>query len=135
MRKGNKSARDPNKIYDYGSLTLHLQTTRVKMSRKTNEKIERYYFEQFRKVYRLPDGMVKHGDKPDIIIDGNKKIGIEVTNSYIENGALPESEQNQKKGREDVLSKAQQQYLANNGKRIEISFSFNKACPIRNKKN
>lgn len=62
-----------------------------------------------------------------------KKIGIELTNAYIENGALPDSEQNQRKKREDVLSKAQQQYLANNGKRIEISFSFNKACSIRNK--
>ncbi len=103
------------------------------MPRISNKKIEFHYFKQFCQAYQLPVGDIIHKDKPDIIIDGNKKIGIELTNSYIENGTLPESEQHQKKGREDVLSKAQQQYLAKNGKRIEISFSFNKACPIRNK--
>jgi len=98
------------------------------------KEIERYYFEKFCKAYQLPDGEVKHGDKPDFIIHGNKKIGIEVTNAYIEDGKLPESEQNQVKGREEILSKAKREYLENNGKHIEISFSFSKDKPIRNKK-
>ncbi|OGW22947.1 MAG: hypothetical protein A3K09_05995, partial [Nitrospinae bacterium RIFCSPLOWO2_12_FULL_47_7] len=37
----------------------------------------------------------------------------------------------QQKAREAVVSKAQQVYLANGGKRIELSFSFDKVAPIR----
>lgn len=101
----------------------------------SNQEIERYYFEKFREVYKLPEGEVIYGDRPDIIIDGSKKIGIEVTNSHIEEGTLPESEQIQRKMRECVLSKAQKQYLERNGKHIEVSFSFDNTHPILNKKN
>ena len=101
------------------------------MTRRSNQDIERYYFGMFRRDYQLPDGTIVHGDKPDVILEGERKIGIEITNFFLETGALPESEQIQRKAREAVVSKAQQIYLSNTGKRIELSFSFDKASPIR----
>jgi len=99
------------------------------MVRKSNKEMERYYFEKFRRDYPLP-GEPDYGDKPDVILKG-KKIGIEITNFYLDKGDLPESEQRQSKLRELVVSKAQQIYLANGGKRIELSFTFDKERPIR----
>ena len=97
----------------------------------SNQKIERHYFELFRKFYQLPDGEVKYGDKPDVIIDGDKRVGIEITNFFIERGQLPISEQNQRRIREDILKKAHQRYKKGGGT-YEISFSFNKEQPIQN---
>jgi hypothetical protein len=99
------------------------------MAPKLNQRIERHYFELFRKIYPLPKGKVKYGDKPDVIIDGDRRLGIEVTNFYLEKGELPASEQNQQRIRESVLKKAQRLYLDKGGK-YEISFSFNKDHPI-----
>jgi hypothetical protein len=104
------------------------------MVKKSNQEIEQCYFEMFRRDYQLPEGTVAHGDKPDVILKGKRKIGIEITNFFLESGALPESEQVQRKTREAVVSESQQIYLANSGKRIELSFSFDKLSPIRNKK-
>ncbi len=101
------------------------------MVRKSNKEIERHYFEMFRRVYSLP-GEPDYGDKPDVILKG-KKIGIEITRFYIDKGDLPESEQVQSDWRGKVISKAQKIYLANGGKRIELSFGFDKAQPIRDK--
>jgi len=103
----------------------------TKMAKRSNQEIEQYYFGMFRRDYQLPEGTIIHGDKPDVILEGKRKIGIEITNFFLENGALPESEQVQQKARKAVVSKAQQVYLANGGKRIEFSFSFDKVVPIR----
>ncbi len=97
----------------------------------SNQKIERHYFELFRKIYQLPDGEIKFGDKPDVIINGDKRVGIEITNFFVEKGQLPISEQNQRRIRKDVLKKAHQRYMKGGGKH-EISFSFNKEQPIQN---
>jgi hypothetical protein len=104
------------------------------MTPKSNQTIERHYFELFRRVYPLPEGQVKYGDRPDIIIEGPRKVGIELTNFFLERGRIPESEQNQKTIREDVLKQAQRIYLTEGRKPIEISFSFNKNHPIQKKK-
>jgi hypothetical protein len=101
------------------------------MAKNSNQEIEQYYFGMFRRDYQLPEGTIVHGDKPDVILEGKRRIGIEITNFFHESGALPESEQVQKKAREAVVSKAQKVYLANGGKRIELSFSFDKAASIR----
>ena len=101
------------------------------MVRKSNTEIERYYFEKFRGDYLLPAERIVYTDKPDVILEGERKIGIEITNFYIDEGESGESEQRQSKLRELVISKAQKIYLANGGKRIELSFAFYKARPIR----
>lgn len=92
---------------------------------------EQYYFEMFRRHYQLPEGTICYGDKPDFILKGARKIGIELTNFLLEDGALSESEQVQSRWREAVVSEAQRIYCKNGGKRIQLSFGFDKARPIR----
>lgn len=103
------------------------------MPPKSYQQNERQYFEHFSKIYPLPNGQLTYGDKPDVIIDGERKVGIEVTNFFIERGEIPQSEQNQRRIRNDILRKAYQKYKQEGGK-YEISFSFNKAQPIRDSK-
>jgi hypothetical protein len=102
------------------------------MSQTSNKEIEQYCFEKFRKAYPLPNGCITYGDKPDVIIEGPRKIGIEITRFFIENGNLLESEQNQRKVRKDVIRRAHKIYLDEGRKPIEITFEFNKNNPIRN---
>ena len=104
------------------------------MTKRSNKEIEHYYFEMFRRDYQLPEGTVIYTDKPDVIIEGKRNIGIEITNFYHESGALPESEQAQRKARRKVISDAHQAYLANGGKKIELSFSFDKESSIRDRR-
>lgn len=87
----------------------------------------------FRKHYPLPDGSIEYGDKPDVILDGNRRIGIEITNFFLEPGVKSKSEQVQSRWREEVVLRAQNIYLSEGGKRIEFSFEFDKASPIKNK--
>ncbi|MEJ2672689.1 MAG: hypothetical protein P8168_10930 [Deltaproteobacteria bacterium] len=104
------------------------------MPSTSNQRIERHYFELFRRIFQLPNGQVKYGDKPDVIIEGKKRIGIEVTRFFLERGELPQSEQNQRRIRENVIKKAHHKYMEKGGK-YEISFSFDKDYPIRYSKN
>jgi hypothetical protein len=98
---------------------------------KSNQEIERHYFEMFRRDYDVPQGVVVYGDKPDVVIDGDRKVGIEVTRFYLEDGQLPTSEQRQRKLREEVAFHAQRRFFDAGGKRVELSFSFNNRHPIR----
>lgn len=102
------------------------------MGKHTNQDIEKYYFEMFRKDFPLPSGNVIYSDSPDVIIDGKRKIGIEITNFYHNPGTLTESEQIQSKWRKKVISKAQNLYEKKNSRKFEISFGFDKSYPIRN---
>ena len=65
------------------------------MAKPSNDRIERHYFEKFRKIYPLPDGYIAYGDKPDVIVRGSRKLGIEITNFYVLSGNLLKSEQRQ----------------------------------------
>ena len=95
---------------------------------------EQYYFDMLRRDYPLPEGTIVYGDKPDFILQGARKIGIEITNFFLENGALPESEQVQSRARKAVVSEAQRIYITNGGKRIRLWFGFDKAQPIRDRR-
>ena len=95
----------------------------------THSEMEQYYFEMFRKVYPLPAGTVCYGDKPDVTIGGTK-LGIEITNFYVEGGSPPSSEQMQYRRRIESVSKAQKAYEQGTGKNFGLSFSFNKHHPI-----
>ncbi|MFH1983786.1 MAG: hypothetical protein ABIL58_18250 [Pseudomonadota bacterium] len=104
------------------------------MGKSSNQEIEKYFFEMFRKDYPLPSGNVVYGDSPDIVMDGERKIGIEITNFYHKPGSAPESEQIQNSWRGKVISEAQNFYEKQNGKKFEISFGFDKSNPIQNQK-
>jgi len=96
------------------------------MSIHNNQEIERYYFDQFREHYALPEGRVEYSDKPDIIIHGGSKIGIELARLYISEGTDTSSEQRQRPLRGDVLNQAQALYKIKGGKPVALSVDF---CP------
>ena len=104
------------------------------MGKLSNQDIEKYYFEMFRNDYPLPCGTVIYGDSPDVVIDGKRKIGIEITNFFHKSGTLLDSEQIQDKWREEVVSEAQCLYQKQNCRKFEISFGFNNFYPIRDQK-
>lgn len=104
------------------------------MSRATNRAIERHYFDQFKAHFPLPPGELEYGDKPDVIIQGERRIGVEIANLYLADGRDPTSEQTQRHFREAVLKHAQALYLAAGGKTIELTVSFDPTHPIANKK-
>ena len=93
---------------------------------------EPYYFEMFRRHYHylLPTGRIEYRDKPDFILHGSKKTGIEITNFYLEDGSRTDSEQRQRVMRNRVVSEARSIYLDNGGRRITLFFSFDKRSPI-----
>ena len=97
--------------------------------RPKQPEIERHYFEQFQKAYPLPAGKIKYGDKPDVTITGAQKLGIEITNFYLEEGASTSSEQVQSGRRESVVSRAQTLYMQNGGKNVE--FGFDRLTPYK----
>lgn len=102
------------------------------MSRPSNRDIERHYFEMFRKDYSLPPGTITYKDAPDVILEGPKKIGIEITSFFHEDGAQPESEQTQRKLQEKVIASAEQMYYADTGRKIQMAFGFDNANPVSN---
>jgi hypothetical protein len=100
------------------------------MSRITNTDIERFYFSRFVRDIPLPDGTIEYGDKPDVIVRGDRVIGIEIARLYITPGTDPSSEQVQKAKRAECIAQAQKRYLASGGKRFEWTFGFNPQHPI-----
>jgi len=92
--------------------------------------IERYYFEQFRQTYRLPQGEITYDDKPDVRIAGTQ-LGIEITNFYVTAGTSPASEQVQSKLRKFAVAEGQELYLQKGGRNVELTFGFDKTHPIQ----
>lgn len=100
------------------------------MNRPSNRDIEKYYFDQFRTHFHLPKGEVEYSDKPDILIHGEQKLGIEMANLYLMDGSDPSSEQVQRKRRDKVVQEAQALYLRNGGRNVELTLSFDSTNPI-----
>ncbi len=97
---------------------------------RKQQMIERNAFEKFRRAYPLPPGVITYGDKPDVILNGVRKIGIEITNFYVE-GSSSASEQVQRKRRIAAVSKAQRLYEEATGYTLQLTFSFDKDHPIQ----
>lgn len=104
------------------------------MTRISNREVERHYFEQFRTHFPLPTGVIEYTDKPDVIIHGERKLGVEIANLYLAHGSDQSSEQKQRHFRETVLKQAQARYLTAGGKKMELTVSFDPARPIKNAK-
>ena len=100
----------------------------------SNSIIERKYFEQFRTHFPLPRGDVEYTDKPDVVLKGDRRVGIEIARVHLTDGKDPASEQVQMERRRSVLKLAQQQFLAAGGRRIELTFSFDPSHPIADAK-
>jgi hypothetical protein len=91
---------------------------------------ERSYFERFRKCYKLPEGAVEYGDKPDVLVVGQSIIGVEITRFYREPGDVQTSEQRQQPLRNAIVTDAQKLFRDGGGKNIEIRVNFDTAHPI-----
>lgn len=103
------------------------------MPKLTNREIERHYFDKFSRVYPLPPGTIVHKDKPDILLLGEKKIGVEITQFFKEIGSHQGSEQQQIMLREASIRQAQVEFKRINSSPIHLSFSFDVSVPIKNK--
>jgi hypothetical protein len=102
--------------------------------RPFKQETERYVLIEFGKAYNdFPEGTTKHGDKPDTIILGPRKVGIEITGFDLVDGGRPDSERQQKLRRDGVTEEAQKLYLADGGKAIELTFGFRQITPKRRK--
>ena len=99
-------------------------------AKKINRDIERAYFERFRQAYTLPPGTLSYADKPDVLVTGQRVVGIEITNFYLEPGSDEASEQRQRRRRYEVASEAHRLYLADGGKDIELTIEFAPNKPI-----
>jgi hypothetical protein len=97
---------------------------------KTNRDIERHYFEQFSAAYELPNGAAEYADRPDVLLRGERTIGIELTRFYLQPGGSSGSEQQQKPRRERVVSEAQEIHRRAGGKKFELTITFNPDRPI-----
>src|SRR5689334_19927784 len=96
--------------------------------------IERHILSEFSKAYNnFPEGAIKHGDKPDTILLGPRKVGIEITGFYLVDGGRPNSERQQKLRRDRVTEEARKQYLAAGGKAIGLTFGFRQITSRRRK--
>jgi hypothetical protein len=99
----------------------------------SQQDIERYYFEQFRRASGL-DVIPTYGDKPDVVLHIDRKIGVEITNFYIRPGAEEASEQRQRQRRQEVVDAAGESYRAAGGRRFELTIQFNPNRPIRSRR-
>ncbi|MGB8339439.1 MAG: hypothetical protein WCD07_10165 [Burkholderiales bacterium] len=102
------------------------------MAQISNGDIERYYFEQFKNHYQLPDGNIEYSDKPDVIVNGQSKVGIELGRLYLVAGNDPNAEQNQRLRRDKVVAFAQKYYQKFGGRNIKLCVDFNPSYPINN---
>ena len=59
---------------------------------KSQQETERHYFEQYREASGLV-AIPAYGDKPDVILHLDRKIGVEITNFYLRPGHDKASEQ------------------------------------------
>ena len=100
----------------------------------SNSIIERNCFEQFRTHFPLPSGEVEYTDKPDVLLHGDRRVGIEIARVHLTDGRNLASEQVQTGRRKLVLKLAQQHFLAAGGRRIELTFSFDPSHPIADAK-
>jgi hypothetical protein len=84
----------------------------------------------FRQDYPLPSGAVEYCDKPDIVLHGERTIGIEITNSFLEDGSHPRASR-YREGLERAVAEAERIYQQGSAEKFVLTFSFNEKIPIR----
>lgn len=96
--------------------------------------IEDHYFRQFCAHFRLPDGDVELGDKPDLIVRRTNSrevlLGIEQTRFFRESGSSIASEQIQSIRREAAIKQAEAEYMKLYANGLRLSLGFDPENPI-----
>ncbi|QBR04061.1 hypothetical protein [Paraburkholderia pallida] len=100
------------------------------MRRPTNSAIEQYYFGLFSSHYALPAGRIEYADKPDVILHGERRLGIEIANLYLVDGSDRTSEQVQGHRRDQVMGRAQSLHRESGGRDIELWATFDPCQPV-----
>ena len=72
----------------------------------SQQEAEKFYFELFRQASGM-GAIPEYGDKPDVIIHLDRKIGVEITNFYLRPGSDDASEQRQRERRTTIVADAQ----------------------------
>ncbi|WP_428718710.1 hypothetical protein [Undibacterium curvum] len=103
------------------------------MTKKSQSQLERAYYEDFELYCPIaPKGEVTFSDKPDIVVKGANKIGIEIANIYLKDGKDLSSEQIQSKLRFNVIQQAKSLYLTGMHPSYAFFFDFDPNVPITN---
>lgn len=89
-------------------------------------------FQSFSEDYALPAGTIERSDRPDVVINGDRKLGIELTSLHIEDGRNAASEQGQVKPRQRAVALAQEIHNNAGRRSIELAIGFDPAHTIRN---
>jgi hypothetical protein len=100
------------------------------MGLEKKQAAEKHHFDSFRDHYSLPPGRIEYGDKPDVVIHGDRKIGIEIARIYKVDGRDPRSEQLQRGDRQKVIERAERNFLSLGGRKIELNIGFDHNYPI-----
>lgn len=100
------------------------------MGLEKKQAVEKFHFNLFRDNYSLPPGRIEYGDRPDVVIHGDRKIGIEIARVYKEDGRNPRSEQMQRGDRQKVIEQAERNFLSLGGRKIELHIGFDQNFPI-----
>jgi len=101
---------------------------------ESQQEAEKFYFELFRQASDL-GAIPEYGDKPDVIIHLDRKIGVEITNFYLRPGSDDASEQRQRERRTNIVADAQSLYRRQGGSRaFELTIQFNTNFPIRSRR-
>lgn len=95
----------------------------------SQQETEKFYFELFRHASGL-NAIPEYGDKPDVIIHLDRKIGVEITNFFLRPGSDDASEQRQRERRTKVVADAQSRYRKRSGRDFELTIQFNTKFPI-----
>ncbi|WP_217902378.1 hypothetical protein [Pseudomonas fragi] len=96
--------------------------------------LEQQYFELFVQHYPVPTGAIEYSDKPDVLVkNGDRKLGIEIAHLYKLDGKDIKSEQKQSVIRHELIALAEQIYLSNGERKLEIFFDFDPEFPIKRK--
>lgn len=87
-------------------------------------------FQSFLNDFSVPSGTIERSDKPDVLIHGDKMLGIELTSLYLVDGQDASSEQRQTKPRDRAVTRAQEIHTSAGGRPIELAIGFNPRIPI-----
>lgn len=95
-----------------------------------NQTLERFYFERFAQTGFLPAGTPTYADKPDVLWQSDRTIGVEITRLPVTPGHLESSEQRQQPLRVAVVSAAQKLFSARDTRGLELCVTFDTKHPI-----
>lgn len=90
----------------------------------TKQEIEKYQFNLFRLHYDIPCGEVEFSDRPDVIIRGEKNIGVEIARLHKVRGKGYKSEKAQIFLRTKVIEEAERIYKEKGGRSVEFWIDF-----------